>query len=48
MNKADLVNKVSAQTGETKTVVSSVVDTLIETIVDLVLLSQEIVLQGRA
>ena len=33
MNKADLVNLVSAAT-ETKTVVSSVVDTTIETIVD--------------
>jgi nucleoid DNA-binding protein len=34
MNKADLVNLVSAATGETKTVVSSIVDTTIETIVD--------------
>ncbi len=33
MNKADLVNMVSAATGETKTVVSSVVDKTIDTIV---------------
>ena len=34
MNKADLVNSVSAQTGETKTVVSSIVDATIKTIID--------------
>ena len=33
MNKADLVNVVSAQTGQTKTDVSSIVDATIETIV---------------
>ena len=46
MNKADLVNKVSAQTGETKTVVSSVVDTLIETIVDAVVDKKKVSILG--
>ena len=46
MNKADLVNSVSAQTGETKTVVSSIVDTTIETIVDSVVEGKKVSILG--
>ena len=46
MNKADLVNLVSAATGETKTVVSSIVDTTIETIVDSVVEGKKVSLLG--
>ena len=46
MNKADLVNLVSAATGETKTVVSSVVDTTIETIVDSVVEGKKVSILG--
>ena len=46
MNKADLVNLVSAATGETKTVVSSIVDTTIETIVDSVVEGKKVSILG--
>ena len=46
MNKADLVNMVSAATGETKTVVSSIVDTTIETIVDSVVEGKKVSILG--
>ena len=46
MNKADLVNSVSAQTGETKTVVSSIVDATIKTIVDSVVDGKKVSILG--
>ncbi|MBO8223364.1 DNA-binding protein [Prochlorococcus marinus str. XMU1401] len=46
MNKADLVNMVSAATGETKTVVSSIVDKTIDTIVDSVVEGKKVSLLG--
>ena len=46
MNKADLVNLVSAQTGETKTVVSSIVDATIKTIVDSVVDGKKVSILG--
>jgi len=46
MNKVDLVNMVSAATGETKTVVSSIVDTTIETIVDSVVEGKKVSILG--
>ena len=46
MNKADLVNSVSAQTGETKTVVSSIVDTTIKTIIDSVVDGKKVSILG--
>ena len=46
MNKADLVNMVSAATGETKTVVSSIVDKTIDTIIDSVVEGKKVSLLG--
>ena len=46
MNKADLVNMVSAATGETKTVVSSIVDKTIDTIVDSVVEGKKVSILG--
>jgi len=46
MNKADLVNSVSAQTGETKTVVSSIVDATIKTIIDSVVDGKKVSILG--
>ena len=46
MNKADLVTSVSAQTGETKTVVSSIVDATIKTIVDSVVDGKKVSILG--
>jgi len=46
MNKADLVNMVSAATGETKTVVSSVVDKTIDTIIDSVVEGKKVSILG--
>ena len=46
MNKADLVNMVSAATGETKTVVSSIVDKTIDTIVESVVEGKKVSLLG--
>ena len=46
MNKADLVNFVSAQTGQTKTVVSSIVDATIKTIVDSVVDGKKVSILG--
>ena len=46
MNKADLVNSVSAHTGETKTVVSSIVDATIKTIIDSVVDGKKVSILG--
>ena len=46
MNKADLINLVSAATGETKTVVSSIVDKTIDTIIDSVVEGKKVSLLG--
>ena len=46
MNKAVLVNMVSAATGETKTVVSSIVDKTIDTIIDSVVEGKKVSLLG--
>ena len=46
MNKADLVNMVSAATGETKTVVSSIVDKTIDTIIDSVVEGKKVSFLG--
>ena len=46
MNKADLVNKVSSLTGQTKTDVSSIVDATIETIVDSVVDGKKVSILG--
>ena len=46
MNKADLVNMVSAATWETKTVVSSIVDKTIDTIIDSVVEGKKVSLLG--
>ena len=46
MNKADLVNMVSAATGETKTVDSSIVDKTIDTIIESVVEGKKVSLLG--